>query len=445
MNPDGHRHSIGPGSTLGPAAAAGSLPPRLKSWVFVLEGVSAFAVTLYSNYLFFHLRRAFGFTNAGNLFLCAMGGLVYTVGAWYGGQVAQRRGCFFALRAGLAGMAAVLLAGSQARTAVAHFATLMLWTAVMSLTWPSLEALISENEPRPRLQRLLGIYNVVWASTSGLASFVGGAMLERLGPGSIFAVPAALHGAQLALLGWLAKQSRQPVAFGSYAGAAEASAEPEAPRPSALPPKLFLKMAWVANPFAYVAINALIPVIPRLAERFGLSATEAGFFCSAWYLARVVSFVALWRWTRWHYRFGWLAGAYVTMGLCYGLILLGPNLWVLLVAQLGFGLGVGLVYYSSLFYSMEVGRTKAEHGGFHEAALGAGICVGPAVGAASLRFFPGSPNMNAYAVSGLLAVGLGWLLLLRQGKGEAGKQESKRIRNSGTQEGKPGRQEEKPS
>jgi predicted MFS family arabinose efflux permease len=395
----------------------------MKLWVFVLEGVNAFAVTLYYNYLFFHLRTAFGFTNAGNLFLCAVGGLVYTVGSWYSGQVAQRRGYFWALRAGLGGMAVVLLAGSLAHTAVGHFATLMVWTVVMSLTWPSLEALTSEGEPRPRLLRLLGVYNVVWASTSGLANFVGGALLEKFGPGSIFAVPVALHGAQLALLWWLEKQPRQTPPAGSGVAEAGAGAEPEARRAAAFPPKVFLKMAWVANPFAYVAINALIPVIPRLAERFELSATQAGFFCSVWYFARAVSFALLWQWTRWHYRFGWLAAAYVTLGLCYGLILLGPSLWMLLVAQLAFGLGVGLVYYSSLFYSMDIGQTKGEHGGFHEAALGVGICVGPAVGAASLHFFPGSPNMNAYAVSGLLAAGLGWLLLLRRGRKELGTQE----------------------
>jgi len=433
MSSEGHQHRTALDTALpraGPGACA--LPSRLKPWVFVLEGVNAFAVTLYSNYLFFHLRRAFGFSNAGNLFLCAMGGLVYTVGAWYGGQVAQRRGCFFALRAGLGGMAVVLLAGSQARTAVGHFATLMVWTMVMSLTWPSLEALTSEGEPRPRLLRLLGVYNVVWATTGGLANFVGGALLDRLGPGSIFGVPAALNAGELALLWWLAKQARHtPLAGSEAAGRNEAAgngagAEMEERHASALPPKVFLKMAWVANPFAYIAINTLIPVIPRLAERFEFSATQAGFFCSVWYFARAVSFALLWQWTRWHYRFGWLAGAYVTMGLGYGLILLGPSLWVLLAAQLAFGLGVGLVYYSSLFYSMDVGRTKGEHGGFHEAALGAGGCFGSAVGAASLRFFPGAPNMNAYAVSGLLAAGFGWLLLLRRGRKELGSQESRK-------------------
>jgi len=35
-------------------------------------------------------------------------------------------------------------------------------------------------------------------------------------------------------------------------------------------------------------------------------------------------------------------------------------------------------------YSMDVGETKGEHGGLHEAMIGAGMCLGPAVGALSL-------------------------------------------------------------
>jgi hypothetical protein len=72
-----------------------------------------------------------------------------------------------------------------------------------------------------------------------------------------------------------------------------------------------------------------------------------------------------------------------------------------------------VIYYSSLFYSMDVGETKGEHGGLHEAAIGAGIFAGPAVGAASLQFLNGYPNAGAYAVSGLLVCGLGGLVWLR--------------------------------
>jgi predicted MFS family arabinose efflux permease len=387
---------------------------RVKTGVFVLEGLNALATSLYFNYLFFHMRAEFGFTNVGNLVLCAVNGLVYAVASWFGGQFAQRQGYFVALRLGFLGMAlALLAAASLARSLAGQYAAVITWTLAVSLTWPSMEALTSEQEPQGRLPRLIGIYNVVWASGAAVAYFIGGAMLEKMGRSSIFLAPAGIHLAQLAAVAWLERGLRHRRPEADAGTVVENRARSDRPAHSPVPPATFLKMAWVANPFAYIAINALLPVIPHLAARFELSPMFAGFFCSVWFFSRVLSFVVLWIWTDWHYRFRWLCSAYVAMAGCFTVILLSGNLWVLLAAQVIFGLAAGLIYYSSLFYSMDVGETKGEHGGFHEAAIGVGIFTGPAVGAASLRFFPETPNMNAWAVTGLLAVGLLWLVALR--------------------------------
>ena len=150
-------------------------------------------------------------------------------------------------------------------------------------------------------------------------------------------------------------------------------------------------MAWLANPFAYVAMNTLIPLLPDLALRLKLSTALAGFVGSVWMFARLAAFVGLWQWTGWHYRFRWLISAYALMIACFAIILLVPIVWVIIAAELVFGLAVGLIYYSSLFYSMDVGETKGEHGGFHEALIGLGIFLGPAVGASTLRLFPSTP------------------------------------------------------
>jgi hypothetical protein len=59
---------------------------------------------------------------------------------------------------------------------------------------------------------------------------------------------------------------------------------------------------------------------------------------------------------------------------------------------------------------MDASDTKSEHGGIHEAAIGAGNFIGPAVGAAALQFAAQSPNAGAFAVSTLLLCGLGGLV-----------------------------------
>jgi MFS family permease len=175
-------------------------------------------------------------------------------------------------------------------------------------------------------------------------------------------------------------------------------------------------MAWLANPFAYIAINTLLAVIPGIAAKFQMSPMLAGFVCSLWCFVRLGTFVLLWRWPGWHYRFRWLVTAFALLILAFAAILVAPNLAVLIAAQIFFGAAIGLIYYSSLFYSMDASDTKSEHGGIHEAAIGAGNFIGPAVGAAALWLAPQNASVGAWAVSGLLLVGFGGLLRLSRSK-----------------------------
>jgi hypothetical protein len=153
--------------------------------------------------------------------------------------------------------------------------------------------------------------------------------------------------------------------------------------------------------------------MPSIAGRLQLTVAQAGFICSVWLFTRTASFLWLWRWTGWHYRFRWMITAFVIMTLSVMAMLMTPDVLVLVVAQVFFGLALGLIYYSSLYYSMDVGKTKGEHGGFHEAMIGAGNCVGPGIGAIALRVFPNEPAGSTWAVTALLCCGLGGLLWLR--------------------------------
>ena len=153
--------------------------------------------------------------------------------------------------------------------------------------------------------------------------------------------------------------------------------------------------------------------MPVVTEKFKLTHTEAGLFCSVWFFARFGAFVLLWKWRGWHYRFRWLLGSFAVLIASLATILISSQLWLVVLAQVLTGLAVGLIYYSSLFYSMDVGEASSEHGGLHEAFIGAGICVGPAAGAAALTLAPQSANVFAWAVSGLLVAGCGGLVWLR--------------------------------
>jgi MFS family permease len=215
---------------------------------------------------------------------------------------------------------------------------------------------------------------------------------------------------QLALTFWLQNHANETAR--ANAGKPVAVLPPDPDRPSPARAKTFLRMSWLANPFAYIAINTLIAVTPGLAAKFHVSPMFAGFVWSLWCFARLGAFVVLWRWTDWHYRFRWLAASFAVLILSFATILLSPNLAVLIIAQIFFGGAIGLIYYSSLYYSMDGGSAKSEHGGIHEAAIGLGNCVGPAIGAAALQWVPQYADSGAIAVSILLLGGFGGLVAI---------------------------------
>ncbi|MBI3191142.1 MAG: MFS transporter, partial [Pedosphaera parvula] len=380
--------------------------PRSKTGAFILEGLNSVAMVYYFLYLYFFMQEEFGFGNMQNLLLASLNGGVYMFAAVLGGRFGQRHGCFKAMRLGHAIMAGALLTGALVTSLPAQVMVMSVCVFGMCFTWPNLEAVVSEGEPPHRLQNMVGIYNLVWSGSSSVAYFTGGAMIETFGFKSIFLVPAAINIMQYGFASWLERQARRA---------------PQPPVPAAIPldqlarlplnprpilrTRTFLRLAWIANPLAYVAMGSLLPVIPTLARKLELTATMAGVFCSVWFFARFAAFFWLWRWPGWHYQMRWLLGAYIALVASFALILLVPDLWVLLSAQIAFGFAVGLIYYSSLFYSMDVGETKAEHGGWHEAAIGAGNFGGPLVGAGALHFFPAAPAAGALTVGAVLVAG----------------------------------------
>jgi predicted MFS family arabinose efflux permease len=384
---------------------------RFKATCYALEAVSAFSVSFYFYYIYFLMRDHFGFDNKHNLAFAAAIGFVYIFSAWQGGRFAQRRGYLTALKVGYVVMILALAIGSQLHFAAGIVLTSAFYGVGQCFLWPTVEALVSEGEDAKGLPRAVGTYNVIWASTNALSLFAGGALVEKFGFKTVFYLPMTLLLTQLALTFWLEKHA-QNIAEASKDEPAHAP-PPDPNRPSRAKAKVFLHMAWLSNPFAYIAINTFVPLLPGLAARFHLTPMLMGFACSLWTFVRLGTFITLWFWTGWHYRFRWLVSSFAVLIIVFLLILTAPNLVVLLAAQLFFGAAIGLIYYSSLFYSMDVGETKGEHGGIHEAVIGCGNCVGPGVGAVSLQFFPNVVHSGVFAVGGLLSLGFFALLTIQ--------------------------------
>ena len=376
-----------------------------KILFYLIELLNIYAAVYYSNFIFFYLRRTFGFGEAENLLTAALGGFVYIFAAWQSGKLTQRYGCIRIICVGLCGIISSLILGMLFNTPTAQVVVYCLWTAAVCFIWPALETAVSECAG-VSLPKMVGVFNVTWAAGAAVAYFTAGILLEKLGMASLFWLPIGLIVVELVILSYAAKLLKKEN---------NNQCHEESITPAVCPAdaKQFLRMAWIANPFSYVAINTVIPLIPSIAEKLGLSTGMAGVVCSVWMFARLAAFVAFWQWTGWHYRFQWLAGSFLLMIACFFGLLMAQSIGLLLIAQVGFGLSIGLIYFSSLYYSMNVTENHGLNAGLHEAMIGAGLFIGPAFGAAALYLVPTASGIGAWSVGGLLCAGFSGLLFVR--------------------------------
>jgi len=387
---------------------------RLKICLFGVTALIAACTTFFFYDLYFFTEERFGFGHLQNLLLAAGLGYIYSVTSYGAGRFAQRFGYFFCLRFGLITMILSMAVASRMDRPVMMLALAAVANCGMCFCWPPLEALMSEGEAPVRLQSLVGLYSVSWAIAGALAYFSGGAILQRLGLPWFFYVPICGFILVFLLLFWFEKQVlNQPPAGPGIEQAAHLIADRSG---SPVRPAAFLQMGYLANPMAYVVLNTVVSTAPSLADRFQFKPMIAGFVCSIWLFARAAAFLFFRMWPKWHYRFRFLAIAYVAMILSFAAMLALTNIWALVLSQLVLGFCLGLMYYSSLFYSMDVGEAKGEHGGMHEAAIGLGSGTGPALGAGSLMLFSGSHGSSAVGVCALLLVGLAALFWIRYRK-----------------------------
>ncbi len=378
---------------------------KSKKLFYVVEGINTFAVVYYSNYIFFYMKNEFGFGDFENLLLAALNGFVYTIGSWQGGRFAQKFGNVKSIAVGMCGIIVALLFGLTFSKLPAQLFAYIVYTFALCMIWPALEAIVSDESDGCTLSTMVGVYNVTWAGTAAFAYFVTGYLLETLGMKSIYWLPVLIHACQLGVILPLAvrAQNKEKIRIKKVV---EVTTKDHAP-PSYS--KRFLHIAWVANPFSYIAISTILPLIPSIAQKRGFSTALAGIICSIWMFARLITFFTLWKWRGWHYHFRWLAVSFVTMVIGYTGMLLAGNSIQLIAAQILFGVSTGIIYYSSLYYSMHGSEEKGTHGGLHEAMIGSGLFVGPAFGAIYIFLVPSTQNsglpVNALLIAGLCAIG----------------------------------------
>jgi len=287
--------------------------------------------------------------------------------------------------------------------------------AAMSLFWPPLMTWLTEQPENRSLLGSVGTYNVSWSIGLGLAPLVGGLLAKRslLLPPALPLLAMPIVAGMLLLAGSGRHKTKQPEGW-------------HTPRPLA---PTFLFIGWIANFSLFFCVVLSGVFLPKVTTEMGISTVVLGAVLASLGIARTLMFVFAGLVPGWQYRL-WpiviaLCGA--TAGMLAVFWSASPAIWVAGFVLLG--LAVGLIYTSSLLYTLDLSSSRLGlRTGIHESLIGAGGVFGPLGGGlvAELTGNMKSPWLLAAAVPflALLAAIILYALATTRLKRQQGSQSS---------------------
>ncbi len=315
--------------------------------------------------LFFVSAGVYHFSPAANLTLATVMGAVYAMAARAAGRLARGRVPRQVLSAALlvwtgAALLPLLLPGARAGL----WAAALIGSAASATTFPVVESYLTAGRHGAEMRSAIGKFNLTWTPATALPLLVLPLLAHH--PAGSFVVSAAASA-----LAWstIWRLPPHPAAHD-----ADGSAQAVGPTYRAL-----LRAASWLLPFSYVVSAALAPILPHRLAAVG-AGTAASLMAAAWMATRFLALALMWRTHFWHGRWGTLAAGAAALVGGLALVLLAHTLPVLMAGLFAYGVGMGVIYYSSLYYVMAVGAAAVDAGGNFEALIGVGYCLGPLLG-----------------------------------------------------------------
>ena len=269
------------------------------------------------------------------------------------------------------------------------FAVMPFRSCFIGIYWPSLEARITDGAAGREMTRRLGLFGISFC----LGLLVGHPLCGFLSDQWLRAPLYAAAGLCLVLFVFLWITFRSDGAYDGHRPAARREAGPAAAaggnRGLA---RAFVLSAWIANALSYAVAAVLRGIFPRFATLplaqggLAFSGFETGSIVAGSNVGMLLMFLVFGKYHFWHYRFRYLvfAQALALLGCLAFSTCSGAG--ALFAGSLLFGFGSGIVYISSIYYSLEGEGDRAGQSGLHEGILCFGYAGGMITTAVVTRF-----------------------------------------------------------
>jgi len=300
--------------------------------------------------------------------------LAYTLLCLVTGRLSDHLGRRLLVSVGCLVCAIAWLSMTQASSPLQLLAILPFSGSAIAMFWPPLQAWLSEVTVggRERLVQNIGGFNIAWTVGLMCGPVLAG-VAWHLGTGAPFTIAAALVLGLLVLL--------QTIPDEVEGGGEEAPEERDHKRPDGDVARRFLHLAWIANFASWFGRGLNIVVFTKLGTEMGLHQSTIGATVATFLAGQLAMFAYLRNRSGWQYRLWPLMVALGAGGGAWLLAYFARSPWSFAAAFALGGMGAGVTYVSSLYYSLEgQAVSRGARTGIHEAVLGSGVFLGPLSG-----------------------------------------------------------------
>ncbi len=276
----------------------------------------------------------------------------------------------------------------------------------LSAFWSPYEAWIGEISDGRPLEKRVRMFNLAWTIGVMIGNAISGYAYEL-----DYKIPFyfASSGAFVAML--IVSFYSKPDIRNNHIGSSNNIKNDENDIPAYIRMK-FLYMSWIAIFFAWVTLGVLRYIFPKLISDLGILPRYYGILMLIWSGTQVFTFYVLGATKKWHYR---IEFSFVCQMLgCIGFLIIYitnyPILWG--IALMLFGVQTGMVYFSSLYYSLCGHIDTGNKSGWHESILSSGAFIGPFIAGAIAKYV-GIKSPYMFCVFVILTGLLSQFLLMR--------------------------------
>ena len=339
-----------------------------------LTSLASAGTSVIWNGLPFIAKHQYGFDETATLLLYLLVGSVYIFGAMCSSRWARAMASTCSPRTILA----VLLMLQAAVCSLPLFFSdaWVIWVAggvaglCSALLWPLVESFLVSGRHGRAMRRAIGWWNIVWMISVASTMFAMAPLMENHASMVIVALGCMNLLAVCVLPFYKSRPARHDEEIAACAVPSGYSN--------------LLKGARLLLPLSYIINGTLAPLLPFVLSNLAVDTFWQTPAVATWMIARVVVTACMWHWPNWHGRWSVLWIAVAMMAIGFVSIFMASGMVLLFTGLVLFGGGMGIAYYAGLYYAMAVGRAGLNASGTHEALIGAGYTVGPAVGMLSI-------------------------------------------------------------